>query len=81
MRSLKKHQGEHYEKSVHASPSENMLSTGSQTWEVKALAQIAHLSPPYISEQSNIWDIENSNFLNLKIKLSFLNKLHTMHFF
>lgn len=53
-----------------------------QTSEVKALAPTVHLSLPYISGQkSNIWDIHNSSSLKFKIKSSFLNKLHTMHFF
>lgn len=68
---------------MHSSLSENMLFAGSQTSEVKALAPTAHLSPPFLP----IFRAEikylghNSNSLNLKIKLSFLNKLHIMHFF
>lgn len=82
MRPQKHTKESHYKKSVHLSFSENMLFTDSQKSETKALAQIAHLSLPYISGQkSNIWDIHNLSFLNLKIKLSFLNKLHIMHFF
>lgn len=41
----------YYKKSVHSSLSENMSFTGSQTSEVKALAQIVPLSSPYISGQ------------------------------